>query len=257
MISPNPGLKAGTGGAAAAALPANASYGDVLNNLINSIQAPNPNLSPTAAMAAANQANAARGRGILQLLSTQGQTAMANNQQAYGNELGQIQNDMVSKGLAGTSIGDSLNLGAAKNLALENNQVQENVAQQVANMANSFSQQAPNIGLLASLLQHGGGQNMAAGSGPVWNVPGGGALNGPSNLASQGFQIQGATTTSPASTVPFYGGTNNNGQVSNPNGSIAGGSFDPYSVPMQAPAASYNPSVDANPFGAAFLSQFS
>ncbi len=237
-------------------LPANAPYASVLQSLIGSLKAPNANLGPQDAMQAANNANAQRGQSILQLLSGQGGVAKQNNQQMFNNQLGDIQNSMISKGLAGTSIGDSLNLGAQKNLMLANNQVDENTARGVADMANSFTQQAPNMSLLAQLLQNGGGSRVAAPTQTSVINPAAMLSGGSGNTGVNGGYTGGVQTNPWGMTNSMWtGGSVSPGIVTNPNGQPGpygggGGTFDPTgggTIQMQAPAASPLSTTGANP----------
>lgn len=100
----------------------------------------------------ANQANAARGQGILSLLAGQGTAQMQMNQQNLKQQQGGIAQSMMSKGLANTSVGDNLNQEAVNQTNLANEDVTEKSAMNVANMANSFTQQAPSMDLLAGLM---------------------------------------------------------------------------------------------------------
>lgn len=116
-------------------------------------------------MEQANQANAARGQGILSLLAGQGQSQIDQNQSNFQDQLGGIQQDMISKGLSNTTVGNNLNQAAQNNLARSNEAVNEQTAGNLAGMANSFTQQAPDLGLLAQLLQNGGGAGPGGGGG--------------------------------------------------------------------------------------------
>lgn len=128
-------------------------------------------------MQAANTANATRGGDILSLLAGQGQSQIAQNQQDYQNQLGQINQSMMSKGLANTSVGNNLDQTAQNQLALNNEKVNEATASNVANTANSFTQQAPDLGLLATMLQK-------ANSGPTVDP---GAQNGAVAFGTNGI----------------------------------------------------------------------
>jgi hypothetical protein len=121
-------------------------------------------------MQSANQANATRGGDILSLLAGQGQSQLAQNQQDYTNQLGQINQSMMSKGLANTSVGNNLDQQAQNQLALNNENVNEKTASNLAGMANSFTQQAPDMGLLAQLLSRGGGSGGGGGGGTTTSV---------------------------------------------------------------------------------------
>lgn len=119
----------------------------------------------------ANAGNAARGGDILRLLETQGQSQLADNQTNYQDQLGQIRQSMMDKGLANTTVGDNLNQGAANQLARNNQSVNEHTAQDIASVANSFTQQAPNLGLLSQLLAGGGGGRPGGVSGQIIGAP--------------------------------------------------------------------------------------
>jgi hypothetical protein len=108
-------------------------------------------------MQSANDANAQRGGDILSLLEGQGTAQLASNQQNYKNQLGGITQSMMDKGLANTSVGNDMNQLAENQLAQNNQAVNESTALNLANMANSFTQQAPDMGILAQLLSKGGG----------------------------------------------------------------------------------------------------
>lgn len=189
---------------------------------------------------AANAANAKRGTGILQLLQGQGQAQLGLNKQNYQDQLGQIAQSAVSRGLNNTTVVDNLNQGAQNWLNTANEQVTENSARDEANMAASFSQQGPNMGLLSTLLGQGGGggvRSVATNTGgiPGFKQPGsmldggGGGGTNVNNQAASGY----ATAMSPLQTAmnAAYGNVNNPYAT------------DPYmnSVPMQAPAASQTP----------------
>lgn len=115
---------------------------------------------------AANLANYNRGNGILQLLSQQGATSKANNADLFAQEKSGIDQSMMDKGLSNLTVGDSLKAGATRDLARANAGVDEATAGNLANMANSFTQQAPDMGLLASLMSKGGGGGTGYGG---WN----------------------------------------------------------------------------------------
>lgn len=148
---------------AAAASPANSgAFGSLLGSLtppsetsmLQGLYGNSPAVSAFAGMTnQANQANAQRGQSILQLLQGQGQGQLATNQQNFNNQIGGINQDMMSKGLFNTSIGNSLDQGAQNQLAINNENVNDRTATGVANMANSFTQQTPSIGILAQLMQ--------------------------------------------------------------------------------------------------------
>jgi hypothetical protein len=202
---------------------------------------------------AANAANSQRGAVILNLLAGQGKAQLAMNQQGYQNQLGQINNDLTSRGLFNSTIAPNLEQGAQNWLNQANEQVNENTAMNVANMANSFTQQAPNLGLLSSLLSQGGGGRVSAAGVNTGGIPGfqqpgsmldsgGGGLN-VNNEAQSGYNsaMQGTQGWGKGG----YGG----GVMGNAmnaaygfNGQTAWQS-DPYmtSVPMQNTAASQTP----------------
>jgi hypothetical protein len=149
----------------------------ILSNLIGSIQkvpnfaqlmggfGNNPIVKSFAGlMQSANQANATRGGDILSLLAGQGQSQIAQNQQDYQSQLGQINQSMMDKGLGNTSVGNNLDQQAGNQLALNNENVNEKTAMNLAGMANSFQQQAPDMGLLAQLLSKGGGGGNGGGT---------------------------------------------------------------------------------------------
>lgn len=192
---------------------------------------------------AANSANAQRGQGILNLLSGQGKAQLASNQQGYQNQLGQIDQDLTSRGLYNSTIAPNLQQGAQNWLNQSNEQVNENTAMNVANMAERFTQQGPNLGLLATLLGQGGGGRVGAagvntGGLPGFQQPGsmldsagggGGALN-VNNQAMSGYQSALAPMQSAMNAAYGF-----NGQTA--------WQSDPYmtSVPMQNTAASQTP----------------
>lgn len=152
---------------AAVASPANSgAFGSLLGSLtppsetsmLQGLYGNSPAVSAFAGMTnQANQANAQRGQSILQLLQGQGQGQLATNQQNFNNQIGGINQDMMSKGLFNTSIGNSLDQGAQNQLAINNENVNDKTATNVAQMANSFTQQAPPIGILSQLLQKSSG----------------------------------------------------------------------------------------------------
>lgn len=124
---------------------------------------------------AANQANYQRGNSILQLLSQQGASSKANNADLFSQEKAGIDQSMMDKGLANLTVGDSLKAGATRDLARANSSVDESTAGNLANMAASFTQQAPDLGLLASLMSKGGGGGTGFGG---WNHGNGGGGGG-------------------------------------------------------------------------------
>lgn len=192
----------------------------------------------------ANQANAKRGQDILALLQNQGKAQMALNQNNYQDQLGNINQGIVSKGLYNSTVGANLQQGATNWLNTANEQVSENSAMNIANMANSFTQQAPSLSLLTQLLASGGNSRIGGGGTSTTGLPGfkqpgtmldgggGGALN-VNNQAQSGY----ASAMSPLqnATNAAYGF---NGQTA--------WSSDPFmtSVPMQNTAAS-NPGIGA------------
>lgn len=121
-------------------------------------------------MQQANDANAQRGRGILGLLSGQGQAQLAQNQQNFNQQTAATDQDLMDRGLYNSTIASNLKQGAQNQLAQNNEAVNEHSALNLANFANGFNQQAPDLGLLAQLLQHGGG----GGGGGGFNGGGGG-----------------------------------------------------------------------------------
>lgn len=150
------------------AAPAPPTYSSIMQNLLDSLNPPQQNMgqmfgnSPIVQgfgnmMKQANQANALRGKSILQLLQGQGGTAKALNAEAADQQKAGIDQSMMDKGLANTTVGDSLKSGVARDLQLENNAVDEHANLNTAQMANSFTQQAPDMGMLANLLRSGGG----------------------------------------------------------------------------------------------------
>lgn len=127
----------------------------------------------------ANQANYQRGQGILGLLSKQGASSKADNLDIFNQEKAGIDQSMMNKGLANMTVGDNLKAGATRDYARANSTVDERVAGNLANMANSFTQKAPDMGVFASLMQganRGGGGMISSGG----NAPGMGTiLNNP------------------------------------------------------------------------------
>ena len=101
-----------------------------MQNLIGSIQAPQQNLagmfgnSPivqsfSQMLNQANQANASRGQNILSLLQGQGTAQMQLNQTNEQNQEGQINQDMMSKGIAKHHHRQQLEAGGAEPARLE------------------------------------------------------------------------------------------------------------------------------------------
>jgi|WetSurMetagenome_2_1015567.scaffolds.fasta_scaffold39299_2 hypothetical protein len=138
-------------------------YAGILQSLIGSLQPPriagggSPLGSAYANMLnQANAGNAQRGSAILQLLDQQGESQKAENQDTYTKQAAGIDQDMVSRGLFNTTIGSNLKQEAMSQMMNANQNVSERAASNLANMANSFSQQAPNMGLLANLMGEGG-----------------------------------------------------------------------------------------------------
>jgi hypothetical protein len=151
--------------------PTPPSYSQIMQNLISSMNAPsqasmlggmfgNNNIVKGFAgmMDQANKANAQRGQSILQLLQGQGTAQMQRNQQDYQSQLAGIDQSMMDKGLSNLTVGDNLKQTAQDQLYQANQQVSENSALNLANMANSFNQQGPSLDTLANLMARGGGQ---------------------------------------------------------------------------------------------------
>ena len=132
----------------------------------------NPTKAFGAMTDAANNANYQRGGAILNLLSQQGAASKANNADLFAQEKGSIDQSMMSKGLSNLTVGDTLKQGATRDLARANAAVDEGVAGNMANMANSFTQKAPDLSMLANLMSRGGagggggGIAMNLGTGP-------------------------------------------------------------------------------------------
>lgn len=76
-----------------------------------------------------------RGSAILSLLSQQGGAQLQQNQQGFQNEEAKIQQDMMSKGLANTSVGDNLNQEANNQLMQQNAAVNQKTGMSIADMA--------------------------------------------------------------------------------------------------------------------------
>lgn len=146
----------------------------------------------------ANQANYQRGQGILSLLSQQGNAAKTQNADIFGQDEAGIDQSMMNKGLSNLTVGDTLKQGDVKNLANADAAVTENTGLNMANMANSFTQKAPDMGLFAQLMQgRGGGGGMSM---PAFPMGGQQGARGGSVVQQQIPQMQGG----------------------NPNGQIAG-----------------------------------
>lgn len=141
-------------------------YTDIMKSLTGSLAAPNTSQaiqgifgnSPavrgfSSMMQQANQANATRGQDILGLLQQQGTAQMGINRQNLNQQEGQISQDMIDKGLANTSVGAGLDQKANDQFNLANENVTEKSALNIANAANSFTQQAPSMDMLASLMK--------------------------------------------------------------------------------------------------------
>lgn len=143
---------------------ASPSYASIIANLIGSVQAPRMNLGVGGIAGSfanmtnqANQANASRGQNILRLLEGQGNTQLDDNNRALGEQNASIDQSMMNKGLANTTVGDNLKQGALNEKLRADASVRERSAANIAGMAERFTQQAPNVGLLAQLLENGGG----------------------------------------------------------------------------------------------------
>lgn len=258
---PAPAVAAAAPKPATAPAPAPApmpNYNDILNSLIGDIgQTPNignmtqaAGFGPKSAvgmfssmMDESNQANAARGKDILSLLQGQGKAQMAQNTINEQAQEGQINNDLTSRGLFNTTVAPNLIQGAQNNLARNNEQVSENAALNAANMANSFTQQGPSMGMLAQLLAGGGGSRVGVagvntGGMPGFQQPGsmldtasggGGALN-VNNQAQSGYNAAMSPSQSAANAAWGF-----NGQTA--------WSSDPFmNIAMQTPAAQQSPS---------------
>lgn len=192
----------------------------------------------------ANAANAQRGQGILQLLSGQGTAQLAQNQQGYQNQLGQINQDAVSKGLNNTTVVPNLQQGAQNWLNQSNQQVNENTAMNVANMANSFTQQAPNMGLLSSLLGQGGGSAIR----PPAAAPG--VINPSSMLDGGGGSTPNPQYSwGPGQGMVYGGGGSSSAQAWAPPGMVATGSGGYMPNPYQDNSQFFTPTAAGQSYG--------
>jgi hypothetical protein len=101
----------------------------------------------------ANKANFTRGQNILGLLAGAGEAAKQDNQDIFKQEKADIEQMGVTRGLSNTTVIPNLITGATSQLMRENGRIDEQSAGQLGNVLNSFTQQAPNPQMLASLVE--------------------------------------------------------------------------------------------------------
>jgi len=216
-------------------------------NLLASLKAPQANLNPVAAQQAANNANSLRGQSILNLLSGQGQAQLTQNQLGYQNQLGNIAQQDASKGLTNTTVGANLGQGALNNLNQSNELVNQNTAMNVANMANSFSQNGPNMGLLAQLLSNGGGTRIGTPATPSI----GNTIN-PASMLDSSQSSNNNSLNTPAPSAQFFGpsGINNSNYPATDPAAVSGPTAtNPWGLPAQPSPWALTPQMQAdNPY---------
>lgn len=114
----------------------------------------------------ANAANETRYRDILKTLEGQGAASKRDVAMGGREERGEISQDLISRGLFNTSTLDSLRNRSRERESRENTRIDESVADRRAGVMERRTDQGPNAGLFAQLLQSiGQGQGAQQGYG--------------------------------------------------------------------------------------------
>jgi hypothetical protein len=106
-----------------------------------------------AAQDKANKANESRYQDILGLYGNLGQAGLARIGQQETQAQAKGTQDLISRGLGNTTITSAISRGIASDAELARQQLQESVAMQKAGVMERRTDQGPDLGLYASLLQ--------------------------------------------------------------------------------------------------------
>lgn len=186
----------------------------------------------------ANNANETRYQGILSTLQNQGASAKADVARAGGEERAGIMQGSIDRGLFNTSVLDSLNNNSYQAQNRENTRIDESVADRTAGVMERRTDQGPDMGLYAGLLQ-----SAASGMGalPGQRAGQGSVGNSFSFAGMGGGGSGGGGGTSRMSTGPGFGQGGGGGGGSGATGvqTFTNDIFRAPQAPMaQAPAAS-------------------
>jgi hypothetical protein len=113
----------------------------------------------------ANEANEKRYQDILGLYGNLGQAGMTRIGQAEQQGQAKATQDLTSRGLGNTTVTSAVSRGIASDAELARQSLQEGVAQQKAGVMERRTDQGPDMGMYANLLQQAsqaGGQNQGA-----------------------------------------------------------------------------------------------
>lgn len=140
--------------------------------------------------AAANSANESRYQGILGTLRGQGQASKLDVQRAGAEERGGIEQSMINRGLYSSTVMDALKNRSRESEGRQSAAIDESVADRTAGVMERRTDQGPNLGLFASLLQNAasGYGLQSGGAAGAGSVPRGGAFAGvnPSRFSTSG-----------------------------------------------------------------------
>ncbi len=101
----------------------------------------------------ANQDNDTRFKQAATALQGSGTTANTEAMNIADQARAGINQDMISKGLNNSTIGSTLNRGVDKDLAFNQQRIQEGIAQQLVNLLQSKNTTGPNTSLFAQLME--------------------------------------------------------------------------------------------------------
>ena len=115
---------------------------------------------------AANAANETRYQGILSTLQGQGEASKTDIRRGGIEERGQIAQGLTGRGLFNTTVLDSLGTASREREGRESTRIDESVADRMAGVMERRTDQGPDMGLMANLLQmYGQGMGQQAGQG--------------------------------------------------------------------------------------------